>query len=692
MPSIWAQRLRRGFRRSPRELFHRVIGETSAQFDRFRDDPLGSNPIETLLNNCGAPDIATLWDALAFRPYPAQTEPVADETIDALCSEAERQRVLTAANAVLNAKINLTGIGSHSLNGAIQWHMDPRTGTSWPEAYYRDIDLLDLGNPTDVRSVWELSRLQWLIPAGQAYLVTQDERYAEFARDVIESWIESNPYRRGVNWGVAMEAGMRVFTWSWFFHAFSGSVAWSSEPFRALFLCTLYRHGFFLENNLEAWGINGNHLVADGAGLCVLGQFFGGEKEPSRWSEIGWEILSREIQAQVLSDGVSFEAAMGYHRLTAELFYIAAAFRLALGEAVSESYRRKLAAMVEFTVAATRPDGTVPQWGDSDDGRVLPFGDQSIHDYRYLRSFVSALDDEAMPINVQAGVIAEAAWALGIDKVTKSLAGPEPCSTSFSEGGLYIMAKGGDHVFIDCGSVGYAGLGGHGHNDCLSFDAVLDGVSLISDGGTFAYSSSPEERNRFRGTAIHNTPMIDGEEQNRFVAQEELWRLRNDATPRVRRWEVGDRVDIFEGSHDGYLRLSEPVVPVRTIMLEKVEHRLLVIDRFTGTGNHKFSVPFHLAPNTKIIVEEEGRWCLEIGGRRFALLVLDVGQWAPNLGEGWVSPCYGVKQSRPLIEFSRDGAAQKLSVAIGPWEDNDGEGLFSWASRMCGELPTLDLD
>ena len=31
----------------------------------------------------------------------------------------------------------------------------------------------------------------------------------------------------------------------------------------------------------------------------------------------------------------------------------------------------RLGAMLEFTAACTRPDGTVSRWGDGDDGRVL---------------------------------------------------------------------------------------------------------------------------------------------------------------------------------------------------------------------------------------------------------------------------------------------------------------------------------
>ena len=63
------------------------------------------------------------------------------------------------------------------------------------------------------------------------------------------------------------------------------------------------------------------------------------------------------------------------------------------------------------------------------------------------------------------------------------------------------MAGGGDHVFIDAGPVGMKGRGGHGHNDCLSFEAVLDGVPLIVDSGAYVYTASVEWRNRFRSTA-----------------------------------------------------------------------------------------------------------------------------------------------------------------------------------------------
>src|SRR5947208_582710 len=117
-----------------------------------------------------------------------------------------------------------------------------------------------------------------------------------------------------------------------------------------------------------------------------------------------------------------------------------------------------------------------------------------------------------------------------------------------------------DHVFIDCGSVGFGGRGGHGHNDALSFEAWLDAQLVISDSGAYVYTSDYRARNRFRATAAHNTPIIDGAEQNRFIRPEYLWLLRDDARPELSEWRVGAR-DRFRGSHTGYRRLGRPVTP-----------------------------------------------------------------------------------------------------------------------------------
>jgi len=213
-----------------------------------------------------------------------------------------------------------------------------------------------------------------------------------------------------------------------------------------------------------------------------------------------------------------------------------------------------------------------------------------------------------------------------------------------------------DHVFIDCGPVGLAGLGGHGHNDCLSFEAVLDGVHLVSDCGAYVYTASVEERNRFRSTAYHNTPQIDSDEINRFVRWDHLWTLHNDALPEVLRWEKSVDRDLFVGTHTGYRRLDDPVSPVRTIVLDHEQHVLTVTDEIQGVGEHVVSIPLHLACDVEARIEDANRIALKAGGREFLLIWSGTGNWAVEIGSGRISPSYGVVVPSLRLLWRRRGA------------------------------------
>ena len=56
---------------------------------------------------------------------------------------------------------------------------------------------------------------------------------------------------------MSVEAAMRIFTWTWFFHVFCRSQAWSDSAFQSRFLRTLFLHGEFTERYLERSDIKG---------------------------------------------------------------------------------------------------------------------------------------------------------------------------------------------------------------------------------------------------------------------------------------------------------------------------------------------------------------------------------------------------------------------------------------------------
>ena len=591
-----------------------------------------------------------LWARLAARPYPAWFGPVEAHTLDDLFGPGERTALLARAADALAHRVNLLGSGITSLGEQIDWHTDFKTGMGWAPRYFADIDYNNPERPSDVKVPWELSRLQWLIPAGQAWLITRDERYADSVKRVLEQWIDGNPCGGSVNWACTMEAALRVFTWTWFFHVFHDAPSWSDPMFRARFLRSLYLHVEFTDRHIERSDVNGNHYTADAAALVIGGLFFGEGVGPQRWQQEGWRILSEEIPRQVFSDGVDFEASVPYHRLVAELFLWPAMHRSVQGLGVAEGYRERLQAMARFTKAYTKPDGLAPLWGDADDARALPLGTQGINDHRYLPAIIGTYLGRQAELGGEHNALGELLWVHGPQSVRhwQSNCLPAMGSAAFPEGGFYVLRHQNDHVFIDCGPLGLAGRGGHGHNDCLSFEAVLDGVPLVTDCGAYLYTASYEERNRFRSTDLHNTPRVDGAELNRFIRPDYLWNLHNDAIPRAIAWHDDESFTSLTGEHSGYRRLSNPVTPRRTWLLDKANHALLVMDHIHGHGSHTIEIPLHLAPGVRASRQASGQMVLLADGKSFRLDWQGTTGFELSLEPARVSPSYGT-----VLETSR---------------------------------------
>jgi len=618
----------------PRVVARRLIGEARVELERVQA-PRRARRTEPVAS----------WDAVLDRPFPFVRTPAELAALTARWPE-ERQRVLGAAARALAHEVDVLGTGTVQLGDPIDWHRDWKTGRTWPLGYGRRLALEELNRPSDVKVPWEISRAHWLLPAGQAYLLTGDESYATGARDVLDDWLRANPYTRGVNWAIAMEPALRIFSWSWLAYACGRSAAWADPAFRSRFLRGLYLHGDFVDRHFELSDVNGNHTTADAAALVVAGLVLG----VGRWADRGWSILLRELPVQVHPDGVDFEASASYHRLAGELFALPALVRRAHGLDVPVDYVERLQAMGRFTEAYTGPDGLAPLWGDADDGRALPLGGQDVNDHRSLPVLAAALAGERAFGN------AEAAWLVGPDAVAAEA--PTRESAAFREGGAFVLRGESDHVFVDCGPVGLAGRGGHGHNDCLAFEATLAGVRLVRDSGSYVYTASPEERNRFRSTAFHSTPRVDGEEQNRFDPRL-LWTMTEDALPELRAWEP----ERFQGAHSGYRRLARPVTPVRTIELDRVAHRLVVLDELEGDGEHRVEIPLQLAPGVEASELERGTVALSPG---FLVTWGDPGDWALEVGNGWVSQRYGVKVDAPRLVWTRSGPLRPLRIVIEP--------------------------
>jgi hypothetical protein len=681
----WPGLIRRAIRKSPAAVARRAWAELAAETERL-GAPRRARGLreERLLAELDATDLDSLWRRLRGRPHPCWSRPVREELYERLCP-GDRARIHEQAERALAHRLDLLGSGPLDLGVEIDWLKDHRSGRRWELGYCRSISYGERKGGSDVKMAWDLSRMNHLVPVGQAYLLEGGARYALETRRQIEGWIAGNPHACSVNWACTMDVALRAITWTWLFHVYAEAPEWKDVDFRFGLLRSLFLHGDFVSRNLEKSDVNGNHYAADAAGLVALGAFFGEGAAPREWERQGWEILLDELPLQVFDDGVDHEASIPYHRLVIELFLLPLLYRRAQGSPVPAAYEDRVRRMMRFVAVYARGP-RVPLFGDADNGRVLPFGGQAINDHRYLPAIGALLFEGDRTLRGARGDLAEVVWWMGPDWAERLVAqGPPPTvrSAAFPQGGFYVLSNPSDHVVVDCGSVGLRGRGGHGHNDCLSLDVELEGTHLVSDSGCYVYTSSWEWRNHFRATDAHNTPRIDGQEINRLDPAA-IWNLSDDAQPEVRLEVLGDELDLLVCTHTGYMRLPEPVRPVRTILLDHRLHRLVVRDTLEGSGDHEVSVPWHLAPGIAVSSPGPGAAWLD-GPRRFQL-VWDPA-WAGLVEDAWHAPSYGVKvpvQRLRFIRRCRPGDTLTVVIAAGAGSPAD---LLDWARRVLHDEP-----
>jgi uncharacterized heparinase superfamily protein len=538
----------------------------------------------------------------------------------------------------------------------IDWYLDPVQHLRFPQGVpHRDWKLYEMrpGN-ADVKLPWELARCQHWVTLGQAFRLTRDERFATEIANELDDFVEANPVGIGINWTCTMDVGLRAVSWALGLELVKTSAL--AAAFRQRAYAALFDHGRFIRANLEnTYEVTSNHFLSNVVGLWFLGAVFGDMPEGGAWQAFAREALEHELDVQVLPDGADFESSVPYHRFVTELFLASARLGQTIGAPLSPRYCARVKEMVAYLAGVLRPDGLMPQIGDADDGRLHIFSgyaSTSPQDPRHLFAPAASMFDERSWRGL-AGEVGdwEAAW-WGFDLSIEPASRTKDPRTSqlFPDAGVAVMrGDDGHYLVVTNGVVGTKGFGNHKHNDQLSFEYHSGGTPFVVDPGSFVYTSDPAARNRFRGTASHNTLSIDGVEQNE-LNPEWLFRLfESSNAEHVAFVDDGDRVE-YAGRHHGYERLPEAVTHERVVTMQKTSGAVKVRDRVLGRGPHELTWHFHLAPGVHADDEGGGNVLLVSGSRRVRLrLPSDL---RVEVTPAEYSPSYGVKRPCLAVDAS----------------------------------------
>jgi hypothetical protein len=557
--------------------------------------------------------------------------------------------LLGRAEKIVAGRFDLLGFRDLNFGDPVDWHLEPVSGKRVPRIHWSRIDFLDSEVAGDKKVLWELNRQQYFMVLGRAYWLTGDERYARVFVAHLESWMEENPPKLGINWASSLEVSYRAIAWLWALHFFRDSEQLRPQTFlRALKF--LYLHARHLETYLSTYFSPNTHLTGEALGLFYIGTAFPEFRAAARWRDTGRRVLVGELHRQVRPDGVYYEQATYYQRYTADIYTHFYALTLARGEEVEGLLREKLCAMLDFLMHLMRPDGTTPFFGDDDGGRLAWLDERPANDFRSTLATGAALFSRP-DYKFAAGAHAdeEALWLLGSAGLARfdelEARPPADASRAFTEGGFYVMRDGwatdANYLLIDCGPHGALNCG-HAHADALSFDLSARGRTRLVDPGTYTYTGSGDLRDWFRSSAAHNTLTVDGQSSS-LPGRTFQWRHIAECV--TRKWASNARFDYFEGAHDGYARLASPATHVRGILFLK-DGYWIMRDIIETHGAHSYVAHFHFAAGVEPVVEREGEMFVVREGRADAasggleiFAPASDGVWKKETG--WVSERYG---------------------------------------------------
>ena len=425
---------------------------------------------------------------------------------------------------------------------------------------------------------------------------------------LLKDWLDHNPPGKGNGWE-PYPTSLRIVNW----------VKWALAGNQLPHECahSLAVQARWLRKRLE-WHLLGNHLFANAKALVFAGSFFEGPEAES-WLQTGWHILARELPEQVLADGGHFERSTMYHALALEdvldLLNVCRVYPSATGASgakQAQELQQTAARMQQWLHAMCHPDGEIGFFNDAALG---------------IAPAVAELDAYAARLRVEGGAAVHSSSCVAL----------QPSG--------YLRLQAGDAVaLLDVAPVGPDYLPGHAHADTLSFEFSLGMQLVLVNSGTSCYGQGPE-RLRQRGTAAHNTVVVEGEDSSKVWGGFRV--ARRARVQELHTTAEGDRATVA-ASHDGYTRLRRGLVHRRRWDLQP--GRLVVEDEL-GVSDATGEARFHLPPGVQAsavtdprrgrLVLPDGReirWIAELGEP-----VVVASTWHPRFGASIPSQCLRVR-------------------------------------------------
>jgi len=530
------------------------------------------------------------------------------------------------------------------------WHADPASGTKFDSKKHWS-EISDDG-PIDIKFIWEANRFSMAYTLVRAYASARDERFAEAFWRLIQSWADSNPPNLGVNWKDGQEITLRLMACCWGFYGFLHSPATTLDRIAQFTVLVAAQAERIYKNIAYAISTHSNHTISEAFGLWLVGLLFPELKDSEKYLKLGRDLLEREAAAQIFPDGSYSMYSLNYHRFILHIYFCA----LRLGELnrapLSKSVHRVVTSSIEYLYQLIDPQtGQMPVNGSNDGALVLPINNCDFTDYRPLLQLGSYLT-KGKRLFESGAWDEDLYWFYGAQALQAPVDASQQINRSYADGGVYILRGSQSKAVIRC--TDYRARPSHA--DQLHVDLWWHGDNIACDAGTYLYSGGGVWRNGLAHTSAHNTVIVDNKDQMQMVSRF-TWT----------NWSRGKVLEhdakIWQGEHNGYHTLPDPVTHQRTLLM-LTDDRWLFVDHLTGKQVHHYSLHWLL---NDFLFEQQGisillsldkmKYKVQVGltngTSKFSIVRAD-----PNSTRGWRSRYYGHKEPAisAMLETDQAGA------------------------------------
>lgn len=251
----------------------------------------------------------------------------------------------------------------------------------------------------DIKTIWELSRFDWLLDLTRAYKISGKKHYLDRLNRLLKDWIEKNPINSGPNWKCGQETSIRVMK------LFLAALLFNVEKnVNNDLQQVVYAHVKRIYPNIRyAIVQDNNHGTSEAIGLYLGATWLLNQKKSTfteeekafltRVKKRGRKLLINRIDKLIDKDGTFSQNSTNYHRVVADsLSFMLVGMEVFNEPKLPERCLKKLSCFLDWQKEMVfGSNGEVPNLGANDGAMLNTLHNCDYKDFRPSTQLLSVL-------------------------------------------------------------------------------------------------------------------------------------------------------------------------------------------------------------------------------------------------------------------------------------------------------------